>query len=39
VKKINELVVNSNKFTNSFADLVTSGLGSDVARGPAVAQR
>jgi hypothetical protein len=30
----NELVVTSNKLTNKFEDLVRSGLGSDVARGP-----
>jgi hypothetical protein len=34
VIKINELVVISNKLTNNFAGLVTSGFGSDVARGP-----
>jgi hypothetical protein len=32
VKKINELVVITNKLTNNFAGQVTSGLGSDVAR-------
>jgi hypothetical protein len=31
--KINELVVTSNKLTNDFVGLVTSGLGPDVARG------
>jgi hypothetical protein len=36
VKKINELVVTSNKLTNNFASLVTNGLGPDVARGPPV---
>jgi hypothetical protein len=35
----NELVVNSNKLTNNFAGLVTSGLGQDVARGPPVLPR
>jgi hypothetical protein len=34
VKKINELVATSNKLTNNFAGLITSGLGLDVARGP-----
>jgi hypothetical protein len=36
VKKINELVVTSNKFSNNFAGLVTSGLGPDVILGPPV---
>jgi hypothetical protein len=33
VWKINELVVTSNKLTNNFDGLVTSGLGPDMARG------
>jgi hypothetical protein len=36
IKKINELVVTSNKLTNNFAGQLTSGLLSDVARGPPV---
>jgi hypothetical protein len=36
VKKINELVITSNKFTNNFSGLVTSCLGPDMARGPPV---
>jgi hypothetical protein len=36
VNKLNELVVTSNKLTNNFAGLVTSYLGSDMARGPPV---
>jgi hypothetical protein len=36
VKKINELVVTSNKLTNNVAGLVSGGLGLDVARGPSV---
>jgi hypothetical protein len=32
--KINELAITSNKITNNFTGLVTSGLGPDVARGP-----
>jgi hypothetical protein len=32
VKKINELVVTSNKLTNNFVGLVASGLGPDVDR-------
>jgi hypothetical protein len=36
---MDELVVTSNKLTNNFAGLVTSGLGSDVARGPLVLPR
>jgi hypothetical protein len=39
VKKINELVTTSNKLTNNFSGLVTSGLGMDVARGPPVGSR
>jgi hypothetical protein len=35
-KKINELVVTSNKLTNNFACLVTSGLGENLARGSLV---
>jgi hypothetical protein len=35
-KKINELVIASNKLTNSFAGLVTSGLGLNVACRPPV---
>jgi hypothetical protein len=35
-KKINELVVTSNKLTNNFAGLVKSGLGPGVVRGPPV---
>jgi hypothetical protein len=37
--KINELVVTSNKLTNNFAGLVTSGLRPDVALGPPVLPR
>jgi hypothetical protein len=33
VKKINEIVVTSNKLRNNVAKLVTSGLGPDVAPG------
>jgi hypothetical protein len=33
VTKINELVVTSNKLTNSFVGLLTSGLGPDVVVG------
>jgi hypothetical protein len=36
VKKIIQFAVTTNKLTNNFADLVTSGLGSDVACGPPV---
>jgi hypothetical protein len=39
MKKVNEFVVTSNKLTNNFAGLVTSGLGPDVARRPPVAPR
>jgi hypothetical protein len=39
VRKINELAVTSNKLTNNFAGLITSGLGPDVARGPPVGPR
>jgi hypothetical protein len=38
-EKNNELVVTSNKLTNNFAGLVTSGLRPDVARRPPVGQR
>jgi hypothetical protein len=38
-EKINELVVTSNKLTDNFAGLITSGLGPDVARGPPVVPR
>jgi hypothetical protein len=34
INKIKELVATSNTLTNSFADLVTSNLGPDVAHGP-----
>jgi hypothetical protein len=37
VKTINELVVTSNKLTNNFVGLVTSGIEPDLARGPPVA--
>jgi hypothetical protein len=33
VKKINKFVITSNKLTNNFAGLVTSGLGPDATRG------
>jgi hypothetical protein len=36
VWKINELVASSNKLTNKFSGLVTSGLVPDVSRGPSV---
>jgi hypothetical protein len=36
VRKINELVLTSNKLTNNFADLVTSGPGPGVAHGSPV---
>jgi hypothetical protein len=36
VKKVNLLVVTGKKLTNNFVDLVTSGLGPDVARRPPV---
>jgi hypothetical protein len=39
VKKINELVLSSNKLTNNFTSLVTSGLGPDVALGSPVGLR
>jgi hypothetical protein len=39
VKKINKLVVTSNKLTDNFAGLVASDLGPDVAREPTVGQR
>jgi hypothetical protein len=36
IKKINELIVTSNKSTDNFAGLLTSGLKPDVTRGPPV---
>jgi hypothetical protein len=33
IRKTNQLVVYSNKLANNFADIVTSGLGPDVACG------
>jgi hypothetical protein len=39
VKNTNELVVTSNKLTNTSVGLVTSGLEPDVARGPPVTPR
>jgi hypothetical protein len=39
VKKINELVVTSNKLRNNLAGLVTSGLRPDLVRGPPVLPR
>jgi hypothetical protein len=39
VKTINKFVVTSNKLTNHFAELVTSGLRQEVARGPSVSPR
>jgi hypothetical protein len=39
VKKINELIISKNKFINTFAGLVTSGLGPHVACGPPVGPR
>lgn len=38
-KKIHYLVASSKKLANSFAGLVTIGLGLDVARGPLVGSR
>jgi hypothetical protein len=38
-KKINERILTSNKLTNNFTGLVTSGLGPDVAGGPPVGPR
>lgn len=38
MKKINEIIVTNNKYTANLAGLVTSGLRSDVARGPPVEQ-
>jgi hypothetical protein len=39
VKKMNEVIVSSNELTNSFAVLVTGGLGPDVARRSPVGPR
>jgi hypothetical protein len=39
INKVNELVVTSNKLTNNFAGLVTSGLGPNVASGSPVLPR
>jgi hypothetical protein len=39
VKKINELVITSNKLKNTFAGLVTCGLGPDVTHGSPVGPR
>jgi hypothetical protein len=36
IRKINELTVTSNKSTDNFAGLLTSGLKPDVTRGPPV---
>jgi hypothetical protein len=36
VKKMNELIVTSNKLTNNFVGLLTSSLRPDVVRGPLV---
>lgn len=38
MKKINETVATNDKLTNNFADVVTCGLGPDLARVPPVYQ-